>query len=88
MTPVDDLRRRSADSPIGTRVTILEADMGHLIRTVELHVLTSDRMVRELDARANKQDIAMARLLTGLSVVIVLANLLSPFLQRLVGLPS
>jgi len=69
-------------------VAIIETDMRHLIRTVELHVVTSDRMVRELDARANKQDIAMARLLAALSAVMVLANLLAPFLQRLVGLPT
>ena len=67
---------------------MIEVEMASLARRFERHADDSANLIEKLDARADKQDIAMARLLAGLSVVIVLANLLSPYIQRLVGLPT
>jgi len=85
---MDDQRRRTADRAVGTRVTVVEVELTALARRFERHIDDNSKLIARLDDRADRQDIAMARLLAALSAVMVLANLLAPFLQRLVGLPT
>lgn len=80
--------RRLSDRPIPERMTVVEIEMRELARRFERHAAKSDELIAKLDNRADRQDIAMARLLAGLAVLMFLGQVLAPFVGRLLGLPT
>lgn len=69
--------------------------MAILARSFDRHVVAAEKLIGKLDERADqqdkradRQDIAMARLLGALAAVMFLAQILAPYIQRLVGLPT
>lgn len=76
-------------------MAVVETEQRNLGRRFEEHLTASaklhedaQRLIGELDKRADRQDIAMARLLAGLAVVMVLGQILAPTIAQLLGLPT
>jgi hypothetical protein len=91
----DEPQRRRADLALGTRMTVVEVEMRGLGRRMDEHIAESirihadlSRLIAKLDLRADRQDVQFARLLAGLSVVIVVAQFVAPILLRTLGLPT
>lgn len=91
----DDLRPRRSDASLGNRLTVVEVEMRGFGRRMDEHIADSARLhaeigalIAKLDLRADRQDVQFARLLAGLSVVIVLAQFLAPVIMRTLGLPT
>ena len=80
--------RRTSDAALGTRVTVIEVEMRNLGQRFERHAAKSDELIAKLDARADKQDVVVARLLAGLAVLMFLGQVFAPFVGRLLGLPT
>lgn len=59
--------------------------MAALGRAFERHVGKSDELIEKLDRRADQQDVAMARLLAGLAVLMFLGQVLAPIVLRALG---
>lgn len=78
------VRRRRADLPLAQRVTVVEVEVDGLVT----HAERSDRLIEKLDARADRQDIMLTRLLAGLAVLMFLGQLAAPVVLRLLGLPG
>lgn len=91
----DEPQRRRADLALGTRVTVVEVEMRALARRMDEHIADGARLhsemgqlIAKLDLRADRQDVQFARLLAGLSVVIVVAQFVAPIALRALGLPT
>ena len=83
-----DERRRVSDLPLEIRVTVIETQLLALGGRFDAYASKSEQLIEKLDSRADRQDIMMARLLAGISVIMVLAQLLAPVLRRFFGLPT
>ena len=59
----------------------------HIRASARLHD-DAQKLIGDLDKRADRQEIAMARLLAALAVVMVLGQILAPTIARMLGLPS
>lgn len=88
-------RRRASDTALGTRLTVVEIEQAHQERRFEEHLAASAKLheaaqtlIADLDKRADRSDIAMARLLAGLSVIMVLGQILAPTIRQVLGLPA
>ena len=88
-------RRRASDTALGTRLTIVEIEQRNHSLRFEEHIRASCRLheaaqtlISDLDKRADRQDIAMARLLAGLSVMVVLGQILAPTVAKVLGLAT
>jgi len=88
-------RRRTSDTAFGTRLTVVEVEQRNYSRRFEEHLAASDRLhdsaqklITDLDRRADRSDVAMARLLAGLSVVMVLGQIFGPSIAKALGLAS
>ena len=88
-------RRRASDTALGTRLTVVEIEQHNHNRRFEEHLGASaklhedaQRLIGDLDKRADRQDIAMARLLAGLAVVMILGQILAPAIAKVLGLPT
>lgn len=79
----DQLRRRRTDTSLDRRVTVLEVEMRNHTRTSEALHRDQTELLAKLDARADRQDIVMARLLAVLSVVMIVGQVLAPLLTKL-----
>ena len=86
--------RRTSDA-LGTRMTVVEIEQRNHNRRFDEHLSASarlhddaQRLIGDLDKRADRQDIAMARLLAGLSVVMVLGQIFGPAIAKAIGLPT
>ena len=104
--PAAGYRGRPASRSLGTRMTVLEVEMSHFGRRFDEHLTASDRnhaemvaLIRKLDSRADeqdgrsdRQDVAQARLLGGVGVLVFLGSLfgpiLAPAIARALGIPS
>ena len=76
-------------------MTVVELEQRNHSRRFEDHLAVSarlhedaQRLIDDLDKRADKQEIAMARLLAGLAVVMILGQVLAPTVAEALGLPS
>lgn len=81
-------RRRNSDADDATRLTVLEVQMENLGKRFERHVVKSDQLLEKLDARADKQDVMIARLLAGLAVLMFLGQLAAPIVLKLLGVQT
>ncbi|HEX5467354.1 MAG TPA: hypothetical protein VFW92_11860, partial [Candidatus Limnocylindrales bacterium] len=66
-----------------------------LVQRMDAHIADSSRLhvelqalIGKLDSRADKADLTMARLLTGLVIAIWAAQLLAPWLLHALGAPA
>lgn len=59
----------------------------HLAASAKLHEAAQE-LIGDLDKRADRADIAMARLLAGLAVVMVIGQILAPTVAKVLGLPT
>lgn len=80
--------RRTSDVDHGTRLTVIEVQMENLGRRFERHVIKSDQLLEKLDQRADRQDIALARLLAGIAVLMFLGQLAAPVVLKLLGVQT
>lgn len=80
--------RRLSDRPIPERMTVVEIEMRELARRFERHAAKSDELIAKLDNRADRQDIAMARLLAGLAILMFVGQLAAPVVLRMIGVPT
>lgn len=76
---------RSADE-MDRRMTTVEVQMLNLTTKLDAHVGATNRLIDRLDARADKADVVMARMIGGLIVAQFLAILLAPALRAALGL--
>lgn len=86
-------RRRASDTAISTRVTVVEIEQGYQGRRFEEHLAASAKLheaaqelIADLDKRADRQDITMARLLAVLTVVMIVGQILAPSIAKVLGL--
>ena len=84
----DDLGRSFTGTGMGDRVTTLEVELVNLGRRFERHVDSSDRLLEKLDARMDRNDIVVARLLAGISILVFLGQVFAPVVRRALGLPA
>lgn len=76
-------RQYLAPRQLGDRVTVLEVEMRNHMRTSEALHKDQTELLTKLDARADRQDIVMARLLAVLSVVMIIGQVLAPLITKL-----
>jgi len=69
-------------------MTVVEVELLNLGRRFQRHVDRTETLLEKLDARMDRTDVLMARLLAGISVLIFLGQLLAPAVGRLLGLPT
>lgn len=76
-------------------MTVVEIEQRNHNRRFEEHLDASrrihednQRLIGDLDKRADRQDIAMARLLAGLAVVMVIGQILAPSIAKVLGLAT
>jgi hypothetical protein len=76
-------------------MTVVEIELCNQERRFAEHLVVSSRLheavqalITDLDKRADRQDIAMARLLAGLAVVMVLGQILAPSIAKVLGLAT
>jgi len=76
-------------------VTVVEIEQRNHSRRFEEHITASarlhddaQRLIGDLDKRADRQDIAMARLLAALAVLVVVGQILAPTIAKVLGLPA
>ena len=88
-------RRRASDTALGTRLTVVEIEQRNQNRRFEEHIGASaklhddaQRLIGDLDKRADRQDIAMARLLAGLAVAMVIGQVVAPSIAKVLGLAT
>lgn len=88
-------RRRASDTALGTRLTVVEVEQRNHNRRFEEHLAASaklhddaQRLIGDLDKRADRQDIAMARLFAGLAAAMVIGQIFAPSIARVLGLPT
>lgn len=67
---------------------MLEVGYENLSLAFKEHVEKSDALIAKLDQRADKQDVAMARLLAGLAVLVFLGQIAAPVVLRILGVPT
>lgn len=91
----DAPHRRSSDKALGTRLTVVEVEQRNFLRRFDEHLLSSgelhrdaQRLISELDKRADRQDILMARIFAGLVLAGFLGQLFAPLIQRFLSIPS
>ena len=88
-------RRRASDTALGTRMTVVEIEQRNQNRRFEEHLGASaklhddaQRLIGDLDKRADRADIAMARLLAGLAVAMVVGQVFAPSVAKVLGLAT
>ncbi len=93
MTDERPPRRRTSDAPLGERITGVETLVNSWDQRWSEHLRTTERvhadlqkLIGDLDKRADRSEIAMARLLAGLAVVMVLGQILAPSIAAVLGL--
>ena len=59
----------------------------HLAASAKLHE-AAQTLIADLDKRADRADIAMARLLAALAVVMIVGQVLAPAVAKVLGLPT
>ena len=80
--------RRASDTPMETRMTVVEVELRHFAKLFEAHVTKSDQLLEKLDSRADHQDILMARIFAGLVLAGFVAQVIAPLIQRALGFPT
>lgn len=70
------------------RLTTIETQMVNLATKLDAHVEASNRLIERLDARADRTDVLMARLIGGLIVAQFLAILFAPVIRTSLGLST
>lgn len=78
-----------------TRLTVIEVEQRNFGRRFDEHLVASgaihadlQRLIGELDRRADRQDVMTARLLAGLAVLMVIGQVVAPAIARMIGLPT
>lgn len=76
-------------------MTVVEIEQRNHNRRFEEHIRASARLhddaqklIGDLDKRADRQELAMARLLAGLAVVMVLGQVFAPSVAKVLGLAT
>jgi hypothetical protein len=94
----DDSMRRSRYSSTEDavlRVVRLEEQFRALVQRMDAHIADSARLhsevgalLQKLDARADRNDLMLARLMTGVSIAVVVAQLIAPYILHALGAPQ
>jgi hypothetical protein len=68
------------------RMTVVEVQMQGLAKALERHVSRTEELIGKLDLRADGQDLAIARLLAGIAVLMFIGQLAAPVILRAIGI--